>query len=116
MVGPNLLLIGLLCDVTNLSDLVVFFRIFPKLVTTAVPADGRPPGALVLAKLVEWYRFEVGQKNVFCFDFCGLQKSRHLPKSRVTERHNRGTQRKWKSHQGQKKALRGFLFGWGVRL
>ena len=34
-----------------------------------------------------------------------LQKSRHLQKSRVTERHNRGTKRKLKSHQAQKKAL-----------
>ena len=28
----------------------------------------------------------------------GLQKSRHLQKSRVTERHKRGTKRKLKSH------------------
>ena len=41
-----------------------------------------------------------------------LQKSRHLQKSRVTERHNRGTKRKLKSHQAQKKALRAF-FGAG---
>ena len=35
-------------------------------VKTAVPEDGMPPGALVLTKLVEWYRFEVGhKKNVF---------------------------------------------------
>ena len=32
-----------------------------KTVKTAVPEDGNPPGALVLTKLVEWYRFEVGQ-------------------------------------------------------
>ena len=41
-----------------------------------------------------------------------LQKSRHLQKSRVTERHNRGTKRKLKSHQAQQKALRAF-FGAG---
>ena len=41
-----------------------------------------------------------------------LQKSRHVQKSRVTERHNRGTKRKLKSHQAQKKALRAF-FGAG---
>ena len=33
---------------------------FKKSVKTAVPEDGRPPGALVLTKLIEWYRFEVG--------------------------------------------------------
>ena len=38
-----------------------------------------------------------------------LQKSRHLQKSRVTERHNRGTKRKLKSHQAQNKGLRAFL-------
>ena len=41
-----------------------------------------------------------------------LQKSRHLQKNRATERHNRGTKRKLKSHQAQKKALRAF-FGSG---
>ena len=35
-----------------------------KSVKTAVPDDGRPPGALVLTKLVGWYRFKVGQKKV----------------------------------------------------
>ena len=38
-----------------------------------------------------------------------LQKSRHLQKSRVPERHNLGTKRKLKSHQAQKKALRAFF-------
>ena len=32
-----------------------------------------------------------------------VQKWRHLQKSRVTEKHNRGTKRKLKSHQGQQK-------------
>ena len=41
-----------------------------------------------------------------------LQKSRHLQKGCVTGRHNRGTKRKLKSHQAQKKALRAF-FGAG---
>ena len=47
-----------------------------------------------------------------------LQKSRHLQKSRVTERHNGGTKRKLKSHQAQKKRrFAPFLGrGWGVRL
>ena len=39
--------------------------VLKKPVKKAVPEDGNPPGALVLMKLVEWYRFEVGQKNEF---------------------------------------------------
>ena len=40
---------------------------------TAAPEDGRPPGALVLTKLVEWYRFEVGlKKNVIFVIFRGV--------------------------------------------
>ena len=51
-----------------------------------------------------------------CHEHClGTQKSPHLQKNHVTERHNRGTKRKLKSHQAQKKALRAFL-GRGVRL
>ena len=38
-----------------------------------------------------------------------LQKSRHVQKSRVMERHNRGTQRKLKSHQAQKRREAPFL-------
>ena len=37
-----------------------------KMVKMAVPDDRNPPGALVLTKLVEWYRFEVGHKKI-CF-------------------------------------------------
>ena len=35
-------------------------KFFKNSVKTAVPEDGNAPGALVLTKLVEWYRFEVG--------------------------------------------------------
>ena len=75
------------------------------MVETAVPEGGNPPGALVLTKLIEWYRFEVGHEKRFFVIFvtCG---------SRVAERHNQGTKRKLKSHQAQKKALRAF-FGAG---
>ena len=38
---------------------------FKKTVKTAVPEDGSPPGALVLAKEVEWYRFGVGDEKSF---------------------------------------------------
>ena len=38
---------------------------FKKIGQTAVPEDGNPPRALVVTKLVEWYRFEVGHKKVF---------------------------------------------------
>ena len=42
-----------------------------------------------------------------------LQKSRHLQKSRVTERHNRGTKRKLKSHPpAPKKARSAFCCAW----
>ena len=41
---------------------------FKKSVKTAVPEDGRPPGALVSTKLVEWYRLEVEQ-IFFCCPF-----------------------------------------------
>ena len=68
---------------------------FQKSVKTAVPDAGNTPGASVLTKLIGWHRVEVGHEKC---DFCDLQKSRHLQKSRVTERHNRGTKRKLKSH------------------
>ena len=46
----------------------VFFK---KSVKTAVPEDGNPPGALVLTKLVELYRFGVGDENsCFCVFLC----------------------------------------------
>ena len=38
---------------------------FKKSVKTAVTDDGNPPGALVLTKLVEWYRFGVGDEKSF---------------------------------------------------
>ena len=75
---------------------------FQKIGQNGRPGGGEPPGALVFTKLLEWYRFEVGDKNILC-GCSDLQKSRHLQKSRVTERHNRGTKRKLKSHQAQKK-------------
>ena len=34
-----------------------------KSVEMAVPDEGRPPGALVLTKLIEWYRFGVEHKK-----------------------------------------------------
>ena len=43
---------------------------FKKLVKTAVPEDGRPPRALVLTKLVEETRFEVGDEKTFFDFFC----------------------------------------------
>ena len=47
---------------------------FKKSAKTAVPDDGNPPGALVLTKLVEWYRFEVGdEKSVFVDLFLGAE-------------------------------------------
>ena len=48
-------------------------RCFQKMVKeTAAPDGRRPPGALVLTKLVEWYRFEVGDEKSFFFFFCLL--------------------------------------------
>ena len=38
---------------------------FNKSVKTAVPDDGKPPGALVLTKLVEESRLEVGDEKLF---------------------------------------------------
>ena len=38
---------------------------FKDSVKTAVPGDGKPPGALVLTKLIEWYRFGVGREKSF---------------------------------------------------
>ena len=49
---------------------------FKKLVKTAVLDDGRPSGALVLAKLVEWYRFEVGDGKSFFVIFDVLSSER----------------------------------------
>ena len=43
----------------------LFLYFFKKSVKTAVPDDGNRPGALVLTKLVEWYRF-VGGRPFFC--------------------------------------------------
>ena len=34
-----------------------------KSIKTAVLEDGHPPGALVLTKLIEWYRFGVGDEK-----------------------------------------------------
>ena len=42
---------------------------FKKCVKTAVPKDGNHPGALVLTKLVEWYRFGVGDEKSFLWFF-----------------------------------------------
>ena len=61
-----------LLQVTNIVLLDVVFiiwfllgRFFKKSLKTAVPDDGNPPGALVLTKLTEWHRFEVGREKVF---------------------------------------------------
>ena len=43
-----------------------------------------------------------------------LQKSRHLQKSRVTERHNRGTKRKLKSHPPPQKRRAAPFFALGA--
>ena len=51
-----------------LVDLVEI-AFFKKLVKTVALDDGRPPGALVLTKLIEWHRFEVGQKKTFFVTF-----------------------------------------------
>ena len=54
-----------------------------KSVKTAVPDAGNPPGALVLTKLVEWYRFEVGHEKLFFVIFVtcrGGQRSNFGPK------------------------------------
>ena len=50
----------------NIVFIILFFLecFFKNSVKTAVPDDGRPPGALVLTRLVERYRFEVGQKKI----------------------------------------------------
>ena len=40
-------------------------HVFQKSLKTAVPDDGNPTRALVLTKLVEWYRFELGHIKVF---------------------------------------------------
>ena len=51
------------------------------------------------------------------FPTSDLQKSRHLQKRRVTERHNRDTNRSLKPHQAQKKGRRFAPFlGRGARL
>ena len=42
---------------------IVLGVFFNKSVKTAVAEDRNPPGALVLTKPVEWYRFEVGHEN-----------------------------------------------------
>ena len=49
------------------------------------------------------------RKNVRAPCTSDLQKSRHLQKSRVTERHNRGTKRKLKSHPRPKKGAKRFF-------
>ena len=88
------------CILGNVVLIICFFWgcFFKKSVKTAVPDVGNRNRALVLTKLVEWYRFEVGREQLFFVIFCDLQMSRHLQKSRVTERHNRGTKRNLKSH------------------
>ena len=92
-----------------------FGMVFQKICQNGRPGGREPPRSTSFeqtSRMVSvWGRTP---KISFC-DFCDLQKSRHLQKSRVTERHNRGTKRKLKSHQAQKKALRAF-FGPGVRL
>ena len=45
---------------------------------TAVPDEGRPPGALVLTKLVGWYRFGVGDKTCFCHFFVIVLSSERI--------------------------------------
>ena len=40
--------------------------VFKKSIETAVPDDGHTPGALVLQKVIAWYRFGVGDEKSFC--------------------------------------------------
>ena len=54
----------------------------------------------------------VSDKKMFFVIFVTCRSRVICKKSRVTERHNRGTKRTLKSHQAQKKALRAF-FGAG---
>ena len=60
---------------------------FEKSVKTAVPEDGNPPGALVLTKLVEWYRFGVGDENSF-FLICWYCRRKELMASVRKPREN----------------------------
>ena len=48
---------------------------FKKSVKTAVPEDGNPPGALVLTKVVEWYRVGLGDEKSFFLFFVFLIKN-----------------------------------------
>ena len=72
--------------------------LFQKIGQNGRPGGREPPRSISFDEtsrmVLVWGRTG---KLIFC-DFCDLQKSRHLQKSRVTERHNRGTQRKLKSH------------------
>ena len=78
---------------------------FKKSVKTAVLDDGRPPRALVLSKLIEWYRFEVGDDKGFFCDFCDLQKSRHLQKKSRHGAAQSGHKAKIEVAPGAKKAF-----------
>ena len=49
---------------------------------------GSPPGALVLTKLVKWYRFEVGQV-FFCFVICSTKQNPTVRLCHGTQRQNR---------------------------
>ena len=62
-----------------LKKLTGFFK---KSVKTAVPDDGNPPRALVLTKLIDYFRFEVGHEKLFVVIFVVICRSRpHCNKS-----------------------------------
>ena len=58
------LILGDVVFIISLFFVRVFFK---KSIKTAVPEDGRPPGALVWTKLIETNRFEVGAGKTFLF-------------------------------------------------
>ena len=58
------------CSKDATSDLQKSRHLQKKSVKTAVLDDRRPPGAVVLTKLVEWYRFKVGHIFFVIFVTC----------------------------------------------
>ena len=84
---------------------------------TPFPIPRREWRAPLSARETSWQALRGGENCCHSdrLDTSDLQKPRHLQKRRVTERHNRGTTRKLKSHLGHKRRFAPFL-GRGVRL
>ena len=61
---------------------------FCSTVETAILDDGNLPRALVLTKLIEWYRFEVGDENSIFVFFCFLSSERNDGQRAKTLRKN----------------------------